>query len=71
MILTIIQIILSIILIALVLIQNRGAGLAGSLFGGSGGVSYQTKRGLDKFIFIATIICAFLFLIFSILNLIK
>lgn len=71
MISTVIQIILSIILIILVLIQNRGAGLAGSLFGGSGGVSYQTKRGLEKVIFIATLICAFLFLIFSILNLIK
>lgn len=69
MLLTILQIIISIILIILVLLQNRGAGLAGSLFGGSGGVSFQTKRGLEKTIYILTIIFALFFLIISILNL--
>ncbi|HNU81634.1 MAG TPA: preprotein translocase subunit SecG [bacterium] len=53
------QIIVSILLIIVVLLQNRGAGL-GSAFGGTGGV-YLTKRGLEKKLFIATIVLAVLF----------
>lgn len=49
----IIQIIISVLLVAAILLQNRGAGLS-STFGGSGNV-YQTKRGFDKFLFVATI----------------
>ncbi|MCK5084203.1 MAG: preprotein translocase subunit SecG [Candidatus Pacebacteria bacterium] len=55
-----IQIIVSILLIIAILLQNRGAGLS-ETFGGSGNV-YQTKRGFDKFLFIATVILAILFL---------
>ena len=61
--LQIVQIILAIMLIVSVLMQNRGAGL-GEVFGGSGGV-YLTKRGLEKKLFIATIIIATLFLLSS------
>ncbi|MDD3285621.1 MAG: preprotein translocase subunit SecG [Patescibacteria group bacterium] len=53
------QIIVSILLIIVVLLQNRGAGL-GSAFGGTGGV-YLTKRGLEKKLFTATIVLAVLF----------
>lgn len=53
------QIIISILLIIVILLQNRGTGL-GSAFGGTGGV-YLTKRGLEKKLFIATIILAVLF----------
>lgn len=55
-----IQIIISVLLIISILLQNRGAGLS-ETFGGSGNV-YQTKRGFEKFLFIATIILAILFL---------
>ncbi|MEA2098008.1 MAG: preprotein translocase subunit SecG [Patescibacteria group bacterium] len=55
-----IQIIISILLISSILLQNRGSGLS-ETFGGSGNV-YQTKRGFDKFLFIATVILALLFL---------
>jgi len=48
-----VQIILSIAIIALVLLQVKGAGL-GSIFGGDGGV-YRTRRGVEKTIFNATI----------------
>jgi preprotein translocase subunit SecG len=61
--LQVVQIILAIMLIVSVLMQNRGAGL-GEVFGGSGGV-YLTKRGLEKKLFIATIIIATLFLLSS------
>jgi preprotein translocase subunit SecG len=48
-----VQIILSIAIIALVLLQVKGSGL-GSIFGGDGGV-YRTRRGVEKTIFNATI----------------
>lgn len=56
----IIQLISAILLIVLILIQNKGAGL-GSAFGGESTV-YRTKRGAEKGIFIATIILAVIFL---------
>ncbi len=52
-------IVVSLLLIIVILLQNRGAGL-GSAFGGTGGV-YLTKRGLEKKLFIATIVLAVLF----------
>ncbi len=56
----IIQIVLSVLLVIAILLQNRGAGLSDT-FGGSGNV-YQTKRGFDKFLFIATIVLAVAFI---------
>jgi protein translocase SecG subunit len=63
------QVIVSIILIVLVLIQERAGGL-GSLFGGASSTPYQTRRGVEKIAFIATIILAILFGVIAILNLI-
>ena len=57
------QIIVSILLTTAILLQNRGTGL-GDVFGGSGGV-YLTKRGLEKKLFIATIVLAAIFLLIS------
>jgi len=57
--LTIFQIIISILLIGAILLQQRGTGLSAA-FGGEGNV-YRTKRGLEKLIFVVTIILAFLF----------
>lgn len=56
------QLVLSVALIILVLLQERGSGISES-FGGGGGEAgfYQQRRGLDKIIFIATIICLVLF----------
>ncbi|MDD2681166.1 MAG: preprotein translocase subunit SecG [Patescibacteria group bacterium] len=53
------QIVISILLIIVILLQSRGTGL-GSAFGGTGGV-YLTKRGLEKKLFTATIVLAVLF----------
>lgn len=60
------QIVVSVLLIAGILLQGRGAGL-GPAFGG-GGDFYRTKRGLEKNIFIATIILAVLFLALGVIN---
>jgi len=69
-ILTILQVIVSAILIALVLLQQRGAGLGSALGGGSGGGSYLKRRGLEKNIVTGTIISAIIFVLLAILNLI-
>ncbi|MCX6788290.1 MAG: preprotein translocase subunit SecG [bacterium] len=54
------QMILSVALIGLILIQERSAG-TGGLFGGGAGSSYQTRRGLEKVIYWATLAIAFTF----------
>ena len=61
---TIIQTVLALLLIAAILIQQRGGGLGGSAFGGDNSM-YSTRRGAEKVIFIATIIFAVLFMVFS------
>ncbi|MEK7124333.1 MAG: preprotein translocase subunit SecG [Patescibacteria group bacterium] len=60
------QIAVSIILIALIALQQRGAAL-GSSFGG-GGEFYSSRRGIQKKIFYATILASALFIILGILN---
>ncbi|OHB18064.1 MAG: preprotein translocase subunit SecG [Parcubacteria group bacterium RIFCSPLOWO2_01_FULL_40_65] len=66
-ILDIIQISVSILLIILVLLQQRGGGLSG-VFGGEGSV-YATRRGIEKSIFVSTVVLAVLFILISILRL--
>lgn len=60
------QIIISILLIILILLQQKGSGLS-PVFGGEGGV-YRTRRGLEKFIFGATVVLSILFLAAALLN---
>lgn len=59
-ILLILQLVLSILLIASVLLQASGSGL-GNMFGGSGGEFYRSKRGVEKFLYRATIVVAVFF----------
>jgi len=59
------QIAVSIILIVLIAVQQRGAAL-GSAFGG-GGEFYSTRRGLQKNLFYATIVASALFIVLGIL----
>lgn len=58
-ILTLAQLISSGLLILFILLQAKGSGL-GSAFGGEGNI-YRTKRGLEKGLFILTIITAVIF----------
>lgn len=62
------QIAVSVILVILIAIQQRGTAL-GAGFGGGGEV-YSTRRGAQKKIFYATIACSALFLILGVLNII-
>ncbi len=57
------QVIVAVLLMAAILMQNRGTGLGGA-FGGTGGV-YLTKRGLEKKLFIATVVLAIIFILLS------
>ncbi len=61
--LVIAQTVLALLLIFLIVLQNRGAGL-GSAWGG-GGEFYGTRRGVEKIIFRATILTAGLFILLS------
>lgn len=64
---TIIQIIVTALLIIFILLQQRGTAL-GSAFGG-GGEFYSARRGLQKKIYWVTIILGTAFIVLSILNL--
>lgn len=62
------QIVLSILLITAILLQQRGSGLGGA-FGGEGNV-YRSKRGVEKTLFIVTIVLGVLFILLAVLNII-
>lgn len=64
-ILGILQIIVSLFLIIVILLQQRGAGLG--VFGGGRAEFYHRRRGLEKLIFIGTIVLAGLFFLLGLL----
>ena len=61
--------IITILLIASILLQERGTTLGGA-FGGEGNV-YRGRRGAEKFLFIATIILAVIFVLLAIYNMFR
>ena len=62
------EIIIALILIVSILLQNRGAGLSGTFGGDFGG--YYTKRGMEKFLFVFSIVLSTLFIILAIASLV-
>lgn len=65
--LTTLQVIVGITLIAAILLQQKGTGL-GTVFGGAGNV-FSTKRGIDKILFRATIFLSVLFFVIALSSL--
>jgi protein translocase SecG subunit len=63
------QLLIAILLILAILLQNKGAGLS-NIFGGGGGSVFQTKRGLEKKLFISTIVLSIIFFIVSLASVI-
>ncbi len=57
--LIILQVIVSVLLCLVILVQQRGTGLSAT-FGGGGGF-YTSKRGAEKFLHNATIVLSMLF----------
>lgn len=69
--LSIAQLILSVVLIVLILLQERTSGLSGAFGGGGEGGAYQTRRGFERIIFAATIVIAIAFAGLSLIEIIK
>lgn len=63
--LSIAQICISILLVISILLQAQGTGLGGAW--AQGGETFHTRRGIEKVVFIATIVLASLFAINSVL----
>ena len=67
--LLIIQIVISVALITTVLFQVKGGGLGG-IFGQADSV-FRTKRGIEKYLFIATIVLVAIFVALSIVSMLS
>ncbi len=65
---SIIQIILAVAIIALILLQERSSGMSG-LLGGEGGGFYQARRGVERTIFFATIVLVIIFVLIAVYRL--
>ncbi len=66
LILNIAQIVISVLLMTAVLLQQRGTGLSAT-FGGEGNI-YRTKRGIEKALFIGTIVLSIIFFGIAVAN---
>ncbi|MDO8429731.1 MAG: preprotein translocase subunit SecG, partial [Candidatus Daviesbacteria bacterium] len=66
--LSVLQIALGILLIILILLQSKGSGL-GSTFGGEAAL-YRTKRGVEKSLFILSLMVSTLFIIATVIRII-
>jgi preprotein translocase subunit SecG len=66
--LNIIQIIVAVLLILVIMFQVKGGGIGG-IFGQAESV-YRTKRGVEKWLFRATIILSAIFVILAITSLV-
>ncbi len=64
----IIQIVISIALVAVILVQAKGSGGLGGIFGGEGRGVYRTRRGVEKTLFNVTVGLAALFFFVSIVS---
>jgi protein translocase SecG subunit len=67
--LAIFQIILAVVIVGLILLQERSSGMSG-LLGGDGGGIYQARRGFESIIFYATIACSALFVVLALYSLV-
>lgn len=63
-ILIVFQLLINILLIGAIALQAKGTGLGSSIMGGSGEF-YSSKRGVERIVFIGTIVLAGLFAILS------
>lgn len=65
---SLIQIILGVLLVLVIIIQQKGTGL-GTAFGGDFSF-YRTKRGAEKLLFYLTIILSSVFILLSLVGLV-
>jgi preprotein translocase subunit SecG len=62
----VLQIIVAVLLIGLIMIQSKGGGL-GSAFGGLGG-TYRSKRGVERALYILTIVVSLIFFLMTVVG---
>jgi len=65
--LNIVQIVISLVLVLVILLQVRGGGIGG-IFGQADTV-YRTKRGVERYLFYTTIVLAVVFVALAIVTL--
>lgn len=63
-----VEITLALLLIAGIVLQQRGAGIGGAFGGDNFSSTFYKRRGAEKFLFNATIVIAVLFVATAILN---
>jgi preprotein translocase subunit SecG len=68
--LNIAQIVISVALAAVILLQGGRGDMGGSVFGGTGSAMYQKRRGLERTIFQITIGLAVAFFLITLINVI-
>lgn len=61
------QIIISVALVTVILMQTKSSGGLGGIFGGDGSL-FRTRRGVEKTLFNFTVVLAVAFLIVSLLS---
>lgn len=71
MLMNVLQVVVSVTLIVVILLQVKGSGFGAALGGMSGGGVYRTKRGLEKTLFQATIVLAIGFIFVSFLSVLQ
>lgn len=62
----VLQILVSVVLIAVVLMQSRGSGFGGAF--GTQGAMFRTRRGIEKYLFRGTIVLAAIFIAISLMS---
>ena len=65
-----VQIILSILLVAAILLQQRGSSIGGALGGDNFSATYHKRRGAELFLFRVSTILAILFVATTLVNLV-
>ncbi len=68
MLMHLLQIVISVTLILVILLQAKGSGFGAALGGMSGGSVFRTKRGLERTLFQATILLIIVFIFVSFLS---
>ncbi len=63
-----VQIILSILLVAAILLQQRGSSLGGAFGGDNFSATFHKRRGAELFLFKASVILAVLFVLSALIN---
>lgn len=62
------QIIIGVALVVVILFQSRMTGGVGGVFGGAGGSVHHKRRGIERTVFIVTIVLSVVFFVIAMAN---